>query len=94
MFLNLFPVWVICAALAGLLFPEQISTIKDWIVLLLSGVMLCMGLTLRFREFVDIAQYKLSLWGSVQYTTIKDTISLAPADQYPRLRHNLEMVAH
>jgi len=65
MFLNLFPVWVVCAAVSGFLFPEQLTVLRTWIVPLLTGVMLCMGLTLKLDDFLKIRAYKWALLAGI-----------------------------
>ena len=61
LFLTLFPLWVLVAALAGLVVPDALSSLSTWVVPLLMGVMLCMGLTLSFGDFVDLSNYKWAL---------------------------------
>ncbi|MEL7048589.1 MAG: bile acid:sodium symporter, partial [Pseudomonadota bacterium] len=58
LFLTLFPLWVILAAIAGLSNPELLTSMSAWIVPLLVGVMLCMGLTLSINDFIKISQHK------------------------------------
>ncbi|MEL6828515.1 MAG: bile acid:sodium symporter family protein [Pseudomonadota bacterium] len=61
LFLTLFPLWVILAAIAGLSNPELLTSMSAWIVPLLVGVMLCMGLTLSINDFIKISQHKGAL---------------------------------
>ncbi|WNC74023.1 bile acid:sodium symporter family protein [Thalassotalea psychrophila] len=61
MFLKLFPLWAVLAAMSGFVFPEQLSELKSTIIPLLTVVMLCMGLTLRPKDFIDIPKYKVAM---------------------------------
>jgi len=58
MFLKLFPLWAPLAALLGFLLAEPLAGWGGAIVPLLTVVMLCMGLTLRPRDFVAIGKYR------------------------------------
>ncbi|WNC66973.1 bile acid:sodium symporter family protein [Thalassotalea nanhaiensis] len=61
MFIKLFPLWAILAAGSGFAFPAELSGFKSFIVPLLTLVMLCMGLTLRAQDFIDIPKYKTAM---------------------------------
>lgn len=52
---------MLVAALVGLMAPDALSTLSTWIVPLLMGVMLCMGLTLSIGDFIDLANHKWAL---------------------------------
>ena len=58
MFLKLFPLWAPLAAAAGFLFADTLAGWGGAIVPLLTLVMLCMGLTLRPRDFVAVGKYR------------------------------------
>jgi BASS family bile acid:Na+ symporter len=58
MFLKLFPLWAPLAAALGFFFSELLSGWGGAIVPLLTVVMLCMGLTLRPRDFVAVGKYR------------------------------------
>ena len=60
-FLRFFPLWVIVAAVVGFLLPELLVSIKSLVVPLLTGIMLCMGLTLQPRDFVEVGRYKTAI---------------------------------
>ncbi|MEL6665495.1 MAG: bile acid:sodium symporter family protein [Pseudomonadota bacterium] len=61
LFLTLFPLWVIAAAVAGFAVPDFLSSFSDWVVPLLMCVMLCMGLTLSVDDFIKVSEYKWAL---------------------------------
>jgi predicted Na+-dependent transporter len=61
MFLKLFFLWAPGAAIAGFLFDVELSPLRGYIVPLLMVVMLCMGLTLRPSDFINITQYKTAI---------------------------------
>ena len=61
MFIKLFPIWAPLAALAGYLYPEPFSSAKAAIIPLLTLVMLCMGMTLRPADFLNIKHYQKAL---------------------------------
>ena len=58
MFLKLFPLWAPLAALLGFLLAGPLAEWGGAIVPLLTVVMLCMGLTLRPRDFVAVGKYR------------------------------------
>ena len=60
MFLKLFPLWAPLAALLGFHFAEPLSGWGHAIVPMLTVVMLCMGLTLRPKDFVAVGQYRFA----------------------------------
>ena len=60
MFLKLFPLWAPLAAAAGFLFADSLAGWGGAIVPLLTLVMLCMGLTLAPRDFVNVGKYRLA----------------------------------
>lgn len=54
----LFPVWVLVFSGYALVFPETLVEMKSSIVPLLMAVMLGMGMTLRWQDFVEVLQRK------------------------------------
>ena len=58
MFMKLFFIWAPCAAITGYIFDGAMTSLSSWVVPLLILVMLCMGLTLRISDFLNILQYK------------------------------------
>lgn len=54
----LFPVWVLIFSAYALIFPEPLVELKSSIVPLLMAVMLGMGMTLRWQDFVEVLQRK------------------------------------
>jgi BASS family bile acid:Na+ symporter len=60
MFLKLFPLWAPLAAAIGLLLAEPLTGWRGAIVPLLTGVMLCMGLTLTPRDFARVGRYRFA----------------------------------
>jgi BASS family bile acid:Na+ symporter len=61
MFLKLFPVWAPCAAFLGYFFSTELSTSGSAIVPLLTTVMLCMGLTLKPKDFNAVFKYRYAI---------------------------------
>ncbi|QBZ83247.1 Pantothenate precursors transporter PanS [Hydrogenovibrio crunogenus] len=57
----LFPVWVLIFSAYALIFPEPLVEMKSSIVPLLMAVMLGMGMTLRWQDFVDVLQRKTAV---------------------------------
>jgi BASS family bile acid:Na+ symporter len=60
MFLKLFPLWAPLAAAAGFLLAGPLAGWGGAIVPLLTVIMLCMGLTLKPRDFVAVGGYRLA----------------------------------
>lgn len=60
MFLKLFPLWAPLAAVFGLSFSHLLDGWGSAIVPLLTVVMLCMGLTLKPRDFIDVGRHRLA----------------------------------
>ena len=60
MFLKLFPLWAPLAAVFGLFFSGLLDGWGAAIVPLLTVVMLCMGLTLKPRDFIDVGRHRLA----------------------------------
>ena len=69
MFLILFPFWAIVVSLLAVQFPHLLVDLKSWIVPLLMLVMLGMGLTLRWQDFVEVWQHRMvvGLGVGIQY---------------------------
>ena len=61
MFIKLFPIWAPLAALLGFANPTLFTAAKPAIIPLLTLVMLCMGMTLRPKDFTQIKQYRKAL---------------------------------
>jgi len=78
MFLKLFFVWAPCAAIAGFLFDSELSPLSVYIVPLLMLVMLCMGLTLKPSDFLNVTKYKaaISAGMALQFTIMPLTALL------------------
>lgn len=72
MFIKLFPLWAPCAAILGFLFPSVFFDLKIAIVPMLMVVMLCMGLTLRPKDFIEVKQYKTAVFTGIllQFTVM------------------------
>jgi len=60
MFLKLFPLWAPLAAALGLLLTDTLVGWGGAIVPLLTVVMLCMGLTLKPRDFIAVGNYRMA----------------------------------
>lgn len=77
MFIKLFFILAPCAAIVGYLLDSVLSPLGGYIVPLLMIVMLCMGLTLRPRDFLNVVQYKTAvLIGMVLQFTIMPLTAL------------------
>jgi len=80
MFLRLFPLWAPVAALIGFLFADSLGEQGHAIVPLLTVVMLCMGLTLKPKDFVTVGKYRYAfLVGMVLQFTVMPVGALAIA---------------
>ncbi|BCN93163.1 bile acid:sodium symporter [Thiomicrorhabdus immobilis] len=53
-----FPVWALSISVVALMFPQWFVDLKVWIVPLLMAVMLGMGLTLRWQDFISVWQHR------------------------------------
>ena len=62
---KLFPLWVVIAAVAGMLVPELFTGLQSRVALLLMIVMLGMGLTLKPRNFLDLRACKRAVLAGV-----------------------------
>ncbi|WP_319381481.1 bile acid:sodium symporter family protein [Thiomicrorhabdus sp.] len=61
-----FPLWLLLSLGAALYFPDSFRELKSWILPLLMWIMLMMGMTLRWQDFVAVWQRKnLVLFGVV-----------------------------
>lgn len=58
MLLKFFPILAPAAAILGFLMPNEIASLKSSIVPLLMVIMLCMGLTLKPQDFIEVKKYK------------------------------------
>jgi len=77
MFLKLFPLWAPLAAALGFLFAGRMAGWGGAIVPLLTTVMLCMGLTLKPRDFVAVGAYRSAfLTGMVLQFTVMPLMAL------------------
>lgn len=76
---NLFPVWVLAGAAVALAHPPAFTWFSgDYIMLALSAIMLCMGLTLRVDEFAAVARRpRPVLFGAVAQYTLMPLLGLA-----------------
>jgi len=78
----LFPVWVLIFSAYALIFPEPLVELKSSIVPLLMAVMLGMGMTLRWQDFVEVLQRKraVALGVGIQFVVMPLTaLGLAQA---------------
>lgn len=58
MTLLLFPVWAFAISIVAYLYPASLVALQSWIVPLLVLVMLGMGLTLKWRDFIQALAYR------------------------------------
>jgi len=76
---NLFPVWVVSAALLGLLQPHLLSWFQGPLIeAALGATMICMGSTLSLKDFRGVAPLNLVLGFLAQFT-IMPTMACASA---------------
>jgi BASS family bile acid:Na+ symporter len=54
--LSLFPLWAILICVYAYLLPESLIDFKSWIIPLLSVIMLGMGMTLKWDNFIDVVK--------------------------------------
>lgn len=96
MLLKLFPLWAPLAAACGLLLHEILGRWSGSIVPLLTVVMLCMGLTLTPRDFVNVGQHRLAfLAGLLLQFTVMPLMALLIATLFrlgPELTVGLVLV--
>jgi len=83
MFVRLFPLWVIIAALGGMLLPQWFVDLKGYVVPLLMVVMLAMGLTLKPGDFYNLKHLKSAVAvGLLLQFTVMPLMALAIATAF------------
>ena len=80
MFVRLFPLWVIIAALGGMFLPQWFVELKGYVLPLLMVVMLAMGLTLKPGDFYNLKHLKSAVAvGLLLQFTVMPMMALAVA---------------
>lgn len=59
--LSLFPIWALAFSTVAFISPESFTSLKDYIVPLLTIIMMAMGLTLSFSDFKEVFKYKSAI---------------------------------
>lgn len=59
--LSLFPIWALVFSSVAFISPESFTSLKDYIVPLLTIIMMAMGLTLSFADFKEVFKYKSAI---------------------------------